>query len=399
MNVFDEVQASRPDVDPMPLAKRRMIRESLFGLGHGDSTQSITRRSDSGAVVSTAPHGTRHPNEQRAPRSGSLMKVAAGLVLVAVIGAVVWSALTRGDEDAAPPQTTVGSTTTTSTIAPTTTVAPPVRTGVTTAQPVALPPDLIGAAEVSVDGAATGSSAMVLGAPDGSEVWVGEFDGDPAPASGLDVQQVGSVSIGVPSSRAPDAPPSYQLLVPCGLVLVNDAPGQPLDREAILDVFNATSVDAEGTIDIDLPADWAVFSVGESRPQYSARFEVPTPAPTPDSAETASLTLTQVPGGSFAQLMFGGRQLDPIDFAGAPGFIDIAPLNPSLVSVFWKDGDTVFNISSTELSVGELDGFVKLLEPATVADWNTRFATQTPAASATDSACNPQPNFGSTLRP
>ena len=59
MNVFDTIHAVRPDVDPMPLDDRRMIRESLFGVGHEDATRSFGARSESGAVVSTAPHGTR----------------------------------------------------------------------------------------------------------------------------------------------------------------------------------------------------------------------------------------------------------------------------------------------------------------------------------------------------
>ena len=65
----------------MQLVERRMIREQLFGVGHGDVSRNIAARSASGAVVSTAPRGTRALAAPRSPRGGSLARIAAGLLL------------------------------------------------------------------------------------------------------------------------------------------------------------------------------------------------------------------------------------------------------------------------------------------------------------------------------
>ena len=91
MNVFDTIHAVRPEVDPMPLADRRMIRETLFGVGHDDTTRSFGSRSESGAVVSTAPHGTRVALRRRPSRVASILKTAAGIAAVAIVGAIAWS--------------------------------------------------------------------------------------------------------------------------------------------------------------------------------------------------------------------------------------------------------------------------------------------------------------------
>lgn len=381
----------------MPLAKRRMVRESLFGIGHDDSTRSITGRSESGAVVSTAPHGMRRPIQKRRRPAGSLTKLAAGLLLFAGLGAVVWSYSTRQDVvETVESTTTTTSTTTTSTVAPTTTPAI-VRTGVTARVPLALPPTLLPVDEVVVAPGAAGSSSMVLGAPDGSEVWVAEFDGEPADPSGLDIRQMGAIGVGIDQNREPDALASYRPQVPCGFVIVNDAPGQPLDRQPIIDLFAAMSIDGDATIDISLPADWAIFSIGESVETYVVQFQ--TPIPGGDAAATAPVRLSQAPGGSFAQLMFGGRQLDSVDFLGAPAFLDVGSPDETLVSVYWQDATTVFNISSDGLTIEDLEAFVESLEPVAAEDWNQRFATPEPEPAPEPPACAPQPSFGTTLDP
>lgn len=403
MNVFDEIQGSRPVVAPMPLAKRRMIRESLFGIGHDDSKRTINGRSESGAVVSTAPHGMRRPIQKRPKPTGSMAKLSAGLVLLGVIGAVVWSFSTRDDTVATAESTTTSTSTTTastSTVAPTT--APPIlRTGVTAGVPLALPPTLIVVDEVVAAPAAPGSSSAILGAPDGTEVWLAEFDGEPDDPSGLDVRQVGGIGVGIDRFREEGAPASYRLRVPCGFVIVNDAPGQPLDRQPMIDLFSAMSIDGDATIDITLPTDWSVFSIGEARTIYTVQFQVPvlgSDAADGDGA-TAPIRLSQVPDGSLAQLMFGGRQLDPVDFLGAPAFIDVGAADPSLVSVFWQDGSTVFNASSSVLTMTDLEEFVESLEPVGVDDWNQRFGTVEPEIAIEPPSCGPQPNLGPTLDP
>ena len=401
MNVFDEIQGSRPEVPPMPLAKRRMIRESLFGIGHDDSTRTISGRSESGAVVSTAPHGTRRPIQKRSHPAGSFAKLGAGLLVFVALGAVVWSYATRDDSvETTEATTTTTSTTTTTTVTPTT-VPPVVRTGVSARVPLALPPTLLIVDEVGVAPAAPGGGAMVLGAPDGSEIWIAEFDGDPADPSTLDVRQVGAIGVGVDRDREDGDSASYRPQVPCGFVIVNDAPGQPLDRPPIIDLFSAMSIDGDATIDITLPTDWSVFSIGDSRTTYIVQFQVPIPGEQAGSTETATapIRMSQVPDGSFAQLMFGGRQLEPVDFLGAPAFIDVGAADPALVSVYWQDDTTVFNASSSALSLADLAVFVESLEPMGVEDWDARFTTAEPEAAAEPSACAPQPNFGPTLSP
>ena len=396
MNVFDEIQASKPDVAPMEMATRRMIRESLFGIGHDDTTRSISGRSESGAVVSTAPHGIRRPIDKRRRPAGSVAKLAAGLLVLAVLGAVVWSYSTRDDTietTEASTTTTSTTTTTSSTTAPPTTAPAIVRTGVSAEVPLALPPSVVPVDEVSVAPAAPGSSSMILDDPAGNQVWIAEFDGEPADTSGLDVSQVGAIDIGV--DRDADALASYRPLVPCGFTIVNDAPGEPLDRQPMIDLFSAMSIDADATIDITLPADWSVFSSGDARATYIAQFQ--TPVPGGDAGATAPIRISQIPGGALAQLMFGGRQLDAIEFLGAPAFLDVGSADPSVVSVFWQDDSTAFNASSNVLSVEDIAAFVESLEPVAVDEWNQRFDTTEPDAPAEAPTCTPQPSFGPTL--
>lgn len=400
MNVFDEIQASRPAVAPMDIAERRRIRESLFGIGHDDRTRTISGRSASGAVVATAPYGTRRPIQKRPRASGSLARLGAGLLVLTVLGAAVWSYASRGETietaatTSAAPQTT--SATSTSAAPAPTTLPPVVRTGVSTDMPLALPPDLLTVDEVIVAPAAEGSASAVFAAPDGTEVWMAEFDGEPSDVSNLDIRQVGSIGVGVDRDREPGDRASYRVLVPCGFVIVNDGPDQPLDRQPIIDLFSAMSVDGDATIDIALPVDWSVVSIGESRISYTAQFQVPALDPV---GSVAPLRVSQVPGGALAQLLFGGRQLEPIEFLDAPAFLETNAADPAVVSVFWRDGPTVFHASSNALTLADIERFVDTLEPAAVTEWNQRFTTIEPAITAAVPACAPQPNFGPTLRP
>ncbi|MEP1124089.1 MAG: hypothetical protein ABJH68_09405 [Ilumatobacter sp.] len=394
MNVFDEIQGSRPGVEPMPMGKRREIRESLFGIGHGDTTRNITGRSESGAVVSTAPHGMRRPIAKRRRPAGSLAKLGAGLLVFAVLGAVVWSYSTRDETVAGTETTTTTSTTTsTTTIAPVTTSAALVRTGVTADTPLALPTSSLPFVEATVRPAIAGSSALVLGAPDGTEVWMAEFDGEPADPSGLDIRQVGSLGVGVDSNRAEGALASYRPQVPCGVVIVNDAIGRPLDRQPMVDLFSAMSIDGDATIDVTLPVDWSVFSLGDSRTIYSVRFDVPGGG----EGAPASALLVQTPGGSFAELMFGGRQLDPVTFLDGPAFIEIDSPDPTLVSVFWQDSTTVFNLSSNTATLADLEAFAASLTPVGLDEWTARFGAADPVPAAVAPPCSPQPSFGTTF--
>jgi len=393
MNVFDTIHAVRPEVDPMPLTDRRMIRETLFGVGHDDTTRSFGARSESGAVVSTAPHGTRIASRRRPRRSGSILKMVAGIAAVAIVGAIAWSFVSGRDDDviSEPSDLTIAETTAAST-APPTTDPPFVRTGVSRASPLALPSSLLAVDDVSISPAVTGSSTLLLTAPDGTTMWMAEFDGDPVGTDGLEVRQVGAVGIGVPAAGG-GASVTYQLLTPCGVVVLGDAPGAPLDRPEVIALFESMSLDGNATIDVSLPAGFSVLDIGEAQASFAAQFQVPV------FTETRAARLVQIPDGSISQLVFGGRQLAPTTFLGGPAFVDAAPTDPALVSVYWQDGPTVFNVSSAELTFEDLQSFVDALEPATTDDWMQRFDMPVPVAPAPTSTCAPQPSFGPTLNP
>ncbi|MFT6291839.1 MAG: hypothetical protein ACJAR2_002446 [Ilumatobacter sp.] len=394
MNVFDTIQTIRPKVEPMPLVNRRKIRESLLGVGHEGAARSISARSESGAVVSTAPHGTRK-SIRKPPRSGgSVPKMAAGLLLVGAVAGVGWSYVNRDTDAGETTAPTVPTTTTetTTTIPPT--VAPPlVRTGVTLEEPLVLPDTLLGIDEVSVALPSPGSSALLMTAPDRTTLWMAEFDGTTPNAEGLDVRQFGSIGVGVPSNRADDGAASYQLQVPCGVVLLNDAIGQPLDRPEVVSLFESMSIDGDATIDLSKPPGWSILDIGDSQVSFTTQFQVP------GLAETFPVRLVQIPDGSFPQLAFGGRQLQTTTFLGGPAFIDGAPTNPDMVSIYWKDGPTAFNVSSPNFSFADLERFVESFEPVTVAEWSQQFDVPVPEALTLDTQCAPQPNFGQTLDP
>jgi hypothetical protein len=256
-----------------------------------------------------------------------------------------------------------------------------------------LPVTLLTIDEVSVAPPSPGSSAMLMTAPDGTTLWMAEFDGATPNADGLDVRQFGSIGVGVASNRAEGATASYQLQVPCGLVLLNDADGQPLDRPEVVSLFESMSIDGDATIDLSKPPGWSVLAIGDSKASFTTQFQVPV------FTETFPVRLVQVPDGSFPQLTFGGRQLQSTTFLGGPAFVDSAPNDPELVSVYWKDGPTAFNVSSANFSFVDLEHFVESLEPATVAEWTQRFDVPVPEAPVLDPQCAPQPNFGPTLNP
>ena len=119
----------------------------------------------------------------------------------------------------------------------------------------------------------------------------------------------------------------------------------------------------------------------------------------PQGDTTVPVALVQIPGGSIAQLTFGGRQLQATTFLGDDAFIDSAPLAPNSTSIYWRDADTVFNVRSDQLGFAELEDFVSSLEAVAVSDWETRFAQTEPPAPVLESQCVPQPNLGGTIDP
>ena len=392
MNVFDTIHAVRPDVDPMPLTDRRMIRESLFGVGHDDAARSFRARSESGAIVSTAAHGTRVPLRRRPSPTGSILRMLGGIIAVVAVGAVAWTLAGR-DDDAAP-ETSVARTapTTAASTAPPSTAVPFVRTGASRAAPLILPGSPLAVDDVTITPAASGGSTLILSAPDGTTMWMAEFDGDPANPEGLDVRQVGAVGVGAPSNSDAVAL-TYQLLTPCGVVVLSDAPGAPLYRPEIVALFESMSLDADATIDMSLPTGFSVLDVGDAQAAFATQFQVPV------FTETRTARLVQIPDGSISQLMFGARQLSPTTFLRGPAFVEAAPTDPALVSIYWQDGPTVFNVSSNELTFEDLESLVASFEPVTLDDWTQRFEVTAAGVTAPTSACAPQPSFGPTLDP
>jgi len=396
MSVFNTLLAARPHVDPMPLADRTRIRESLFGIGHADAANSVRARSDSGAVVSTAAHGTRARAPQAPHRVRSAAKAVAGIAGVALIAAVVWSFV--GGDDSADQEVSPRSTRQT-TILPPTSTAPATtaevlaRTPVSGSEPLVVPGGPVTVDEVTVTAAAPGASSGLIVAPDNTVMWLAEFDGDPAPTDGLEIRAVGSIEVGADPNVQAGAAVSYRLSTPCGSVLLNDAPGAPIARPEIVSLLESMSIDASANVAAALPAGFSVLDIGAWQPVYSARFQVPA------GDTTQPVQLLQIPNGSISQLTFGGSQLTPITFAGEPAFLDAAPSNPNVVSIFWKDASTVFNISSEGLDQAALETFVSTFQATTVADWDERFATVTPAPLPLSSSCVPQPGLSSTLNP
>jgi hypothetical protein len=116
----------------------------------------------------------------------------------------------------------------------------------------------------------------------------------------------------------------------------------------------------------------------------------------PVEGGTQPARLVQIPGGSIAQLTFGGRQLEPTTFMGGPAFADQAPES---TSIYWKDGPTVFNLSSETLDVAGLARFVGTFVATTPEKWAERFSTTAPVDEPLESTCQPQPSLGPQLTP
>lgn len=396
MSAIDVIESVRPEVDPLPLVERRMIREQLFGVGHGDVSRNITARSASGAVVSTAPRGTRALAAPRTSARGSLAKVGAGMLLLAALGAVGWSFLERDDDSVATgetPATTAAPTTQVPTTVAATTTAPVVRTGVSAIFPIALPPEELVVDSVDIAAPAPGSAAAIFQAPDDTNLWLAEIDGEPGNSEGLDVRQVGTIEVGTASDFVQGDSPSYQIQVPCGFVLLNDAPGRELFRPQLVALLESMSIDTGATMDIALPDGWSVVAVGSSVNTFTAQLQAAR------GDETVPVAVSQAPGGSIAQLTFGGRQLRPTTFLGKPAYLDAAPFVAGSTSVFWRDADTVFNVRSDRLGPPDLERLVGSFEAVEPVDWERRFDQQVPAAPVLESECRPQPSFGTSLDP
>jgi len=419
VNVVDLLEAARPEVAPMPLDQRRMVRERLFGAADDVVRTTIRERSASGAVTATAPRGYRadrvRVRPKRPRRSGSFAKMGAGLLVVGAAGAAGWSWYTDSNEDAAVSltTTTVESTTTTTTTTPPTTTLPPTRTGVTDEQPVLFPLGLIPVEEAVIDQAPVGGEFVLMRAGDGTWIRLDAIDGQAGETSNFDFSPVGSVRV-APFTFGEGEPWIYTIETTCGAVRVVDAPDQEQFRPLMAELFQGMSIDGGGAVDALLPASLGVVEAAVGEPEYRTTFRI---EPDGGSGQSQLVTLRQVPGGSVAQLLPGGDQ--PVEMiwlgegAVGVGDLDIADDAVGPVAVYWRDASTVFAASSESMPLDELESFVGGLRAATVDAWAERFSadavdsTAGPAegsddpdgATTTIPPCAPQPSLGPTFLP
>jgi hypothetical protein len=158
-------------------------------------------------------------------------------------------------------------------------------------------------------------------------------------------------------------------------------------------LFESMAFDQSSALNASLPDGFSIIDQGAWQTSYRTRFQVPV------DGVTKSARLVQIPNGSLAQLTFGGRQLEPRSFAGEPAYIDAAPDDPNMLSVFWQDAGTVFQLDSTDMNLAELEAFVSTLVATTPADWSERFSTPAPTPPQPTSSCAPQPSLGPSLDP
>jgi len=430
VNVVDLLEAARPEVAPMPLDQRRMVRERLFGAADDVVRTTIRERSASGAVTATAPRGYRadrvRVRPKRPRRSGSFAKMGAGLLVVGAAGAAGWSWYADSNDEAAVSLTTTtveATTTTTTTTAPTTTLAP-TRTGVTDEEPVLFPLGLIPVEEAVIDQAPVGGEYVVMRAGDGSWVRLEAIDGEEGATSDFDFSPIGSIEV-APFTFAEGGPWIYTIETTCGAVRVVDAPAQEQFRPLMTELFRGMSIDAGGAVDALLPASLSVVEAAIGSPEYRTVFRIEGQTDGDDdsgSDDDRLITLRQVPDGSIAQLLPGGAQPVEMIWLGerAVGVGDLDTTGDEIgpVAVYWRDASTVFAVSSDVVPLDQLESFVSGLRAATVNSWIERFSADAVDSSAApgDGAddpsetdpdvtttiappCSPQPSLGPTFLP
>ena len=391
MKVFDVVRSARPRIEPLDAHRRRELRERLFALDDATAPPTPTR-SPSGAVVSTAAPGARARAIAAPSRARSIARAVGGLV---VVGLVVALAVVVATRDRLSPATAgVAATRPVGTDAPPATAAPaPRRTGVSRTASVVLPPTLLGLDEVSVTRAGPGSGAALLAGPAGATVWIAEVDGAPAPVDGLEVRDVGGLRVAFDPAADPAAGRLYRLVVPCGVVLVADAPGRDLLRPELVALLEAMTVSPSGVVELGDVAGWSTIDGGPSVDAYVSTVRAPV------SGSEVPVRLEQLPGGAISQMTLGGRQLEEITFLGGRAWLDRTEPASGVTSVFWRDGATAFNVRGDGLDVAALADFVATLEPATPESWLQRFGATAPVAPPAAPACEPQPTLGRSLDP
>ncbi len=427
MNVVDLIESARPEVAPMPLAERRMVRERLFGAADDVVRTTIRERSQSGAVTSTAPPGYRARRIRSRPRrpraTGSFAKMGAGLLVVGAATAAGWSWWADsgdGDGEALVSSTVAATTTTTSAPTTTTTTVPPTRTGVTTDTPLVFPLGLIPIEEAVIDIAGSDDEFALLRAGDGTWLRLDLISGDVPDFGTLLFEPVGSIEV-APFSFGEGEPWIYVFRSQCGAVRLIDAPGQERLRPVIVELLQGMSIDASGVVDALLPTDVGVVEASAGVDEYRTvfRFE------RDDGGDADLVTLRQLIGGSAAQVVPGGAQPTEIVWLDEPalgiGDLDTSDEVNGPVTIVWRDASTVFSISSDTVPLAELETFVSGLRAVSFDDWAERFSAGQIDSTATietgegegdegdegdDAAaaepapvCSPQPALGPTFIP
>lgn len=430
MNVLDLLESARPDVSPMPLDQRRMVRERLFGAADDVVRTTIRERSASGAVTATAPQGYRanrvgvRPKQLRS--SGSFAKMGAGLLVVGAAGAAGWSwyADSNDDDPVSLTTTTIETTTTTTTTTPPTTTLTPTRTGVTDDEPVLFPLDLIPVEEAVVDKARVDGGFVVMRGDDGIWVQLSVIDGEQGGGSSFDFIPLGSLRV-APVTFEEGGAWIYTIETTCGAVRVIDAPGQEQFRPLMTDLFEGMSIDGGGSVDALLPKGLRVFESAIGLPEYRTVFRIEATGGDGDSGGDRLITLRQVPGGSVAQLLPGGSQPVEMVWLGeaalGEGDLDISDDQVDPVAIYWRDASSVFAVSSDTVPFDQLETFVSGLRAATTNSWIERFSAgaidsgaplEDRAANSNDNdgadpddvttvapPCAPQPSLGPTFLP
>lgn len=391
MNPVQIVEAARPEVGTMPPIDRRHLRERIFDA-------AIRAQSELAPVDVSSP-------KNRASNAARLAALA--LLGVAAVGGLAYSASrdTPGSRATATPVTDEAPSTTNEperitvvqaprpTVAPTTTAAPIAGSSDT---PLLLPPERNRLDELTVIRAPLGGSALLLRGPDLSTISLIEIDGiapvqpvedaeDETSSTTTTVppRQFAAVSVIPPDE---DTPGQYQIEVACGSVAVLDVDGAPEFRPIIDQLFNSMRI-TDGVINIALPDGWAAISAGPSTDEFA--FGLPVEI----GEQSATIMVTQYPGGSLAVAGVDQLQYEPITFNEQQSWIHRDPEEPEAFTILTTVGTTAIQVSARDISLAETEGVINSLTPGDVDEWTNRFGTLPVDLDPDIRSCTDQPEF------
>lgn len=228
-----------------------------------------------------------------------------------------------------------------------------------------------------------GASTVVVASPDGSFISLQEGDGPQVPLAADATETRGAVTF-VPPQDPGAVPLAYDLELTCGFAQLADVPGSAIMRPDIVQLLDAMTID-RGEIAIALPDGWSKVADGPNGDAFVATFLVDL------RGEATEVTLLQSPGGSVATLMYGGRQLEEIDFAGGTAWRQTNQENAEDVTVVGQRAGTAYEIGGSGVSIEDLEVLLGSLVPATVEGWEGRFGEL--QTTDIDTSCSQQPFF------